>query len=71
MHNRALTDEQLRHQAKKAGVEEIYDEHLSELTAMLDRTIQNGNGDLAGFLFAFSSLANEITRRKRNNFRPN
>lgn len=71
MQNKVLTDERLRHEARKAGVEEIYDEHLAELTAMLDRTIVNGNGDLAGFLFAFSSLANEIGRRKKHNFRTN
>lgn len=70
MQNKVLTDERLLHEARKAGVEEIYLEHLAEMKFKLDTVIKNGQGDLAGFLFAFASLGNEITRRKRDNFKP-
>ncbi len=69
MSQKPVTDARILHEARKAGVEELYLEHLAYLKVSLQTAIQNGQGDLLAFLLAFSSLGNEIERRKKNNFR--
>lgn len=61
--NKLPPNSQIRKHASKAGVEELYDQHVESLTNLLDAATEEGQGSLAGFLFAFSTLANEIQKR--------
>ena len=69
MTQKLVTDVRIRREARKTGVEEIYEEHLNELKLKLHTAVKNGQGDLLAFMLAFSSLGNEIDRLKKNNFR--
>lgn len=60
-----LTDKEIEMHAAKAGPEckEQYEKHRQVLLMMLEDATDEGREALAGFMFAFSSLSNEIARR--------
>lgn len=63
--NKALTDQQLLHHAKRVGREEEYHKYREQLLAMLEASAEEGQEDYAAFLYAFSSVANEVQRRQK------
>lgn len=60
-----LTDKELEAHASKVGEDckERYDNYRIQLLAILDQATEAGNVNLAGFMFAFSAVSNEIARR--------
>lgn len=60
-----LTDKEIEMHAAKAGPEckEQYEKHRQVLLLMLEDATDEGQEALAGFLFAFSAISNEIARR--------
>ena len=62
--NKLLTDVQLLAQAKKVGREKEYHEIREKLLSIMDEAAEEGQEDYAAFLFAFSSIANEVQRRR-------
>ena len=62
---RRQTDKEIRANATKVGPEclEQYEKHLKVLTMMLEDVTDESGEALAGFMFAFASLSNEIARR--------
>lgn len=60
-----LTDKELEAHASKVGEDckEQYDRYRAEILALLDRATEDGKVSLAGFMFAFSAVSNEIARR--------
>ena len=62
---RRQTDKEIRNNAEKVGPEclEQYEKHLKVLTMMLEDVTDESKEALAGFMFAFGSLSNEIARR--------
>lgn len=60
-----LTDKEIEMHAAKAGPEckEQYEKYRQILVLMLEDVTDEGKEALAGFMFAFSALSNEIARR--------
>lgn len=60
-----LTDKELEAHASRVGEDckEQYDNYRIQLLALLDQATEDGNVNLAGFMFAFSAVSNEIARR--------
>ena len=62
-----LTDKELSAQAAKAGCTEEYEKQRQVLLMMLEDATDESGEALAGFVFAFAAVSNEIARR--NNIR--
>lgn len=58
-----LTDKEIEMHAAKAGCTEDYEKHRQVLLMMLEDATDESGEALAGFLFAFSAVSNEIARR--------
>ena len=60
-----LTDKELEAHASNVGEDckEQYDNYRIQILALLDQATEDGNVSLAGFMFAFSAVSNEIARR--------
>ena len=62
-----MTDAEIAAAVKKYMLLEDYTTYLEQLMHMLDSATEDSQEALAGFMFAFSSVSNEIARR--NNIR--
>lgn len=62
-----LTDKEIAVHAAKAGCTEDYEKQRQVLLMMLEDATDEGGEALAGFMFAFAAISNEIARR--NNIR--
>lgn len=60
-----LTDKELEAHASKVGEDckEQYEHYRMQILELLDRATEDGNVSLAGFMFAFTAVSNEIARR--------
>ncbi len=60
-----LTDKEIEKHAANAGEEckDQYEQYRHQLLLMLEEATEAGKPNLAGFMFAFSSISNEIARR--------
>lgn len=60
-----LTDKEIEAHAAKAGEEckDHYEQYRMQMLMMLEQATEAGKANLAGFLFAFSAISNEIARR--------
>lgn len=58
-----LTDAQIAAHAAKAGCSEDYEKQRQVLLMMLEDATDEGGEALAGFMFAFAAVSNEIARR--------
>lgn len=66
---RRLTDKEIESHVSRAGEEcsEYYHASRDKLFKMLNDATEDGKTALAGFMFAFTSISNEIA--KRNNIK--
>lgn len=64
-----LTDKDIDREVAKCGpqVKEEFDKSLGQLLHILETATEDSQEALAGFLFAYASVSNEIARR--NNIR--
>lgn len=60
-----LTDKEIDAHAARAGEEckEQYESYRMQMLVMLEEATEAGKANLAGFMFAFSAISNEIARR--------
>ena len=60
-----LTDKEIEMHAAKAGEEckDQYEHYRMQMLTMLEEATEAGKANLAGFMFAFSAVSNEIARR--------
>lgn len=64
---RRQTDAEIQAAVKKYHLQEDFDSARTQLLALLDAATEDSQEALAGFMFAFTSVSNEIARR--NNIR--
>lgn len=62
--NKPLTDQQLFKQAERIGRVPEFEKYRSKILEIMDEAAEEGQEDYAAFLFAFSSIANEVQRRR-------
>lgn len=63
--SKRLTDKEIDMHVQKVGPEckEQYDKHRQALLTMLEDATDESREALAGFMFAFTAVSNEIARR--------
>lgn len=64
MNNKPLNDQQLLAHAKRVGRESEYFKYREQILDLLDAAAEESQEDYAAFLYAFSSIANEVQRRQ-------
>ena len=62
--NKQLTDQQLIGHAKRVGREPEFHKYRAQILELMDAAAEEGQEDYAAFLYAFSSVANEVQRRR-------